>query len=305
MTETTGWVSAGVIIAAALAQTVRNMAQRSLTAEAGPLGAALARFLHGLPFSAGAVLIVGGLHLPLSAFTNTYAAWLATGALAQAAATSLLLLAMERTSYVVAVTYSKTEIIQVALLGTIILAESPTWLAAGGMAFALAGVFHLAGARHARSSSTRASGSAVWFGLGAGTGFALAAVAYRIAGLELGRHGLTPWESAAWSVLLAQLLQSVCIAGCLMVWQRRSLVVVLTAWRASLTAGFMGASASVLWFTAYTLRPAAEVRALGLVEVVFGYAISHLMLRQRLNSRERNGLLMVVAGAAAAALAPG
>ena len=299
MTDAAGWVSAGVIIAAALAQTVRNIAQRSLTAEAGPVGAALARFLHGLPFSAGAVFIVGGLHVPLSALTSTYAAWLATGALAQAAATSLLLLAMERTSYVVAVTYSKTEIIQVALLGTIILAESPTWLAVGGMALALAGVFYLAGGRHARGS-----GSAVWFGLGAGAGFALAAVAYRVAGLELGRHGLTPWESAAWSVLLAQLLQSVCIAGCLMVWQRRSLMVVLTAWRASLTAGFMGAFASVLWFTAYTLRPAAEVRVLGLVEVVFGYAISHLMLRQRLNSRERNGLLMVVAGAAAAALAP-
>ena len=305
MTGAAEWISVGVIIAAALAQTVRNLAQRSLTAEAGPLGATLARFLHGLPFSAGVVLIVSGLHLPLSAFTSTYAAWLATGVLAQVAATALLLLAMERASYVVAVTYSKTEIIQVALLGTVLLGESPTWMAAGGMALALAGVFHLAEGQPPRGDGALASGKAVWFGLGAGASFALAAVAYRIAGLELGRHGLAPWESAAWSVLLAQLLQSVCIAGCLMVWQRRSLLVVVTAWRASSTAGFMGAIASVLWFTAYTLRPAAEVRALGLVEVVFGYVISHLLLRQRLNSRERNGLLMVVAGSVAACFATG
>ncbi|MGK9445257.1 hypothetical protein O6493_23950, partial [Salmonella enterica subsp. enterica] len=44
------WV--GVVLFAAAAQTVRNTAQRSLTAQVGTLPATLVRFLYGLPFAA-------------------------------------------------------------------------------------------------------------------------------------------------------------------------------------------------------------------------------------------------------------
>ena len=40
-----------ITIWAAFAQTVRNAAQRHLTAELGTLGATLVRFLYGLPFA--------------------------------------------------------------------------------------------------------------------------------------------------------------------------------------------------------------------------------------------------------------
>ena len=49
------WVP--VVLFAALAQTVRNAAQRSLTAELGTLPATLARFLFGLPFAAVYLLL--------------------------------------------------------------------------------------------------------------------------------------------------------------------------------------------------------------------------------------------------------
>ena len=41
-----------VVLFAAAAQTVRNTAQRSLTAQVGTLPATLVRFLYGLPFAA-------------------------------------------------------------------------------------------------------------------------------------------------------------------------------------------------------------------------------------------------------------
>ena len=44
------WVP--VVLFAAAAQTVRNTAQRTLTAQIGTLPATLVRFLYGLPFAA-------------------------------------------------------------------------------------------------------------------------------------------------------------------------------------------------------------------------------------------------------------
>ena len=46
------WLWIPIVLWAALAQTARNAAQRSLVAQAGTLGATLARFLYGLPFAA-------------------------------------------------------------------------------------------------------------------------------------------------------------------------------------------------------------------------------------------------------------
>ena len=45
------WLWIPITIWAAFAQTLRNAAQRHLTAELGTLGATLIRFLYGLPFA--------------------------------------------------------------------------------------------------------------------------------------------------------------------------------------------------------------------------------------------------------------
>ena len=67
------WVP--VVLFAALAQTVRNAAQRSLTAELGTLPATLARFLFGLPFAAVYLLalyaLLPGTHV-LPQFSAAY-----------------------------------------------------------------------------------------------------------------------------------------------------------------------------------------------------------------------------------------
>jgi drug/metabolite transporter (DMT)-like permease len=67
-----------------------------------------------------------------------------------------------------------------------------------------------------------------------------------------------------------------------------------TAWRVSLVAGSAGALASVGWFTAFALTSEANVRTLGMVEVVFSYLVSHKLLRERLAPAEKGGLLLVL-----------
>ena len=48
--------------------------------------------------------------------------------------------------------------------------------------------------------------------------------------------------------------------------------------------------------TAVALRPAADVRTLGLVEVLFSYVVSRRLFDERMSRNEMAGLLLVGAG---------
>ena len=76
------------------------------------------------------------------------------------------------------------------------------------------------------------------------------------------------------------------------------LVAIARAWRPSLFAGFMGATASEFWFLAFALASAASVRTLALVEVLFAQAISVFLFKQRTTPRELLGIVLIIAGVA-------
>src|SRR5688500_18185421 len=125
------WLWIPIVLGAALAQTARNAAQRSLVARAGTLGATLARFLYGLPFAALWVVALHGLPAtaaPVPSFHLPYFGWLLLGAAGQLAATACLLAAMKQRNFVIGVAYSKTDALQVALFATLFLRELPGWI---------------------------------------------------------------------------------------------------------------------------------------------------------------------------------
>src|SRR4051794_2296083 len=102
----TGWLWALFTVIAAAAQTVRNATQRELTAKLGTVGATHVRFLFGFPFALVflvGVMLVLGQGLPRPALV--YWPWVAVGALAQIAATALMLAAMNDRSFVVVYAY--------------------------------------------------------------------------------------------------------------------------------------------------------------------------------------------------------
>ncbi|RYZ00274.1 MAG: EamA/RhaT family transporter, partial [Comamonadaceae bacterium] len=137
------WLWVPIVLGAALAQTARNAAQRSLVAQAGTLGATLARFLYGIPFAAGMVLLLHALAatpVPVPRFGAGYFGWLVLGAIGQLAATAALLAAMKQRNFVIGVAYSKTDALQVALFGSLFLAELPGWVTLLAIALATAGV---------------------------------------------------------------------------------------------------------------------------------------------------------------------
>ena len=294
------WAWIPIVIWAAFAQTIRNATQRTLVAELGTLSATLVRFLYGLPFAFAWLLVVYRFLAPTGAalgwppFTVAYAGWVFVGAAAQLAATAFLLQAMRQRNFIVGVTFSKTEVLQVGIFATIFLHELPTVWSALAMVIATVGVLLLSVPQKVPGGARVWAGNAAWFGLGSGACFALSSVGYRGASLQW--SGTSPWLIGAWAVVLAQSLQSVVLGSWLGLRAPGALASIAKAWRLSLLAGMMGALASIGWLTATAMRPAGDVRTLGLVEVLFSYVVSRRLFNERMSASELTGLLLVSAG---------
>lgn len=68
------------------------------------------------------------------------------------------------------------------------------------------------------------------------------------------------------------------------------------AWKPSLITGFVGATASFGWFMAMTLQQAAMVKALAQVEMLFTFASSVFIFREKINRMEIAGCGLIVCG---------
>ena len=285
-----GWLWAVFTIIAAAAQTVRNAAQRELTGRLGTVGATHVRFLFGCPFALIfliALLAAGGT-LPRP--TLSFWPWLLDGALAQIAATALMLAAMAERSFVVAIAYIKTEPVQVALFGLIFLGDPVTPMVALAIAIATAGVIVMSLKGNVSGGGFRPT----LLGLSAGACFAMSAIGFRGAILSL--HDPSFAMAATFTMAAGLLLQTLLLTVYLALRDRAVLTAIAAAWRPSVFAGFMGALASQFWFLAFALATAASVRTLALVEVLFAQAISHFVFRQPISRREYFGIAVIVIG---------
>ena len=299
--STAAWLWIPIVLWAAFAQTVRNAAQKNLTKAHGALPATLVRFIYGLPFAAVwliAVMMWTGAALPAVSptFVAGFLPWVTVGSVGQILGTALLLLAMDRTNFAVASAYSKTEVLQVAIFAVVLLGEAVTLNSAIAIVIATAGVV-LMSAKDAKSASGRTwLSQAAIYGIGSGALFAITAVGYRGATVALAEPN--PAIAGAYTLVWAQSIQTLLLGGYLYVTQRDKLAAVLGAWRLSVLAGFMGAAASAGWFTAFAMRNAADVRALGLIEVFFSYALARRMFGERTSVLEGTGMALLTLGLA-------
>jgi drug/metabolite transporter (DMT)-like permease len=285
---------------AGFAQTIRNAAQRSISGEAGTLGATLVRFLFGLPFALlylAAVLMIREDGLPTT--NAAFFAWAFEGAIAQIVATALLLRVMAARNFAVGVAYSKTELIQVAVFAAVFLDDPTSFATIVAIGLATAGVLMLSppvdGRGRLRGMLDGWTSQAAFLGVASGGCFALAAVGYRGAALEI-RDEAGYTLAAAYTLVWAMTIQVAVLGGWLLLRHRPALVAVMRLWKPSTAAGFMGAAASVGWFTAFAIEPAAHVRTLGLVELLFSLAIARRFFNESLSGVELAGVgLLTVA----------
>ncbi len=285
------WLWVIFTLVAALSQTLRNALQHDLTTILGTAGATHVRFLFGLPFAClffvGVTLQYGPPPLPGA----TILLWTLLGAVAQILATALMLAAMQRRSFVVTIAFIKTEPVQVALFALLFLGEAVSlWLAAA-ILVATCGVIILSTKKNA---SDEMGAKPLLLGVGAGALFALSAVGFRGAIRAVDTEFFV---LAATNILVMGLfLQTVLVGLWLKFRSPETAQKILTNWRLSLGAGFLGAFASQMWFLAFALESVAKIRTLALVEVLFAGLISRRLFSQTTSSREYIGIVLIVAG---------
>ena len=281
-------------VLAAAGQTARNAMQRELTATLGTVGATHVRFLFGFPFALiflAVVLIVTGMPLPRPGLI--YIPWIVLGAGAQIVATAMMLTAMNDRSFVVTIAYIKTEAIQGAIFGLIFLGDRLTPAIVAAIVIATAGVVLMS---FKPGAKVQGGLKPTLIGLVAGGMFALSAVGYRGASLSLELPGFV--VPATFTLACGLVAQAALLTLYLVLFDRRVLDEIARAWRPSLFAGFMGATASEFWFLAFTITTVANVRTLALVEVLFAQAISYFLFKQATTAREALGMSLIVAGVA-------
>jgi drug/metabolite transporter (DMT)-like permease len=296
------WIA--VTLFAALAQTIRNAAQRHLTPSLGTLGATLVRFLYGLPFALLWMLFVQWFwEFGIPAPNPGFLAWIVFGAVAQIAATALLLRVMAERNFALGIGYSKSEVMQVAIFGLVFLGDPLTPLMVVAILLGTVGVLLIAPIdprQPLRALFAGWTSRVALLGLGSGALFGLAAVGYRGGALALTD---TPFPmAAAFGLVVAQTVQTLLLGGWLLAREPAVVVRVIRAWRTSMLAGFMGAAASAGWFTAMAIESVARVRTLALAELLFAWVVSRRVFKERLTRLELIGMIVLGIGIAVVTL---
>ncbi|MBT9372083.1 DMT family transporter [Rhizobium sp. CSW-27] len=287
-----------ITIAAAFLQNLRSALQKHLQGSLGTRGASFVRFGYGFPV---AVLYVIALHalagyrLPVP--TPGFAIWAVIGGLAQIYATMMLVHLFSLRNFTVGTAYSKTEPMQAALFGLLILGER---LSLGTVIAILIGVLGVMTISVARSPLTASSlirsltSRTALIGIASGGVFGISAVAYRSASLSL--DGPNAVMQAAVTLACVTGFQTLFMLGWMLLTDRGEIVKVVRSWRTSSLVGLAGVVGSAGWFTAMTLQQVAYVRALGQIELVFTFMASVFLFKERINRLELAGCLLIVAG---------
>ena len=287
------WIATTVF--AALTQTFRSAIQRQMKPLLGDDGASYIRFLYALPF---AWLMVYSYHFfadvgfPL---TNLrFWIWVNLASITQILFTVLLIRIFSRRSFAAGTAFSKTEVLQAAILEAIILGVMVSLLT--GLAIIL-GVIAVVMLSFAKSALTKhdifqslfSRTSAI--GLASGTFLGLATVCYKAAAISLEGGDLI--MRAVYTGGIATLIQVVMMGGWMLIFTRPQLVASFVHWRGSIWAGFFGALATVGWFTAFTLHSVAAVRAVGQIELLISLGVSLLWFREKTNWTEALAIIML------------
>ena len=290
------WVP--VTLAAAFMQNLRSALQKHLKGSLSTAGATFCRFVYAVPLALAYVALLGeGFGFEWPAPNSRFALFAMLGGITQITATALLVSLFSLRNFAVGTAYSKTETVQAAVFGVVILGEPVGLAAAVGIGISLAGVMFIS---VAKTSLTFANlllgwtGRAVFIGVLSGTFFGLSAVAYRAASLSLGGEGFL--MQAAFTLACVLVFQTAVMAVWIRLREPGELTRVVRGWRIASLVGVSGMLGSAAWFTAMTLENAAYVRAVGQIELVFTFIASYFFFRERSTALELAGIVLIVAG---------
>lgn len=285
------WILLSII--ASIIQTFRNSFQNGLMKEAGVGAATWVRFAFGVPITFLFFCIIYYFNQDFI-FSNSQSFWInaSIGALAQVLATAALLLAINSSGFAIGIALQHASLIITAVFGVVFLKDHLSVLAWIGMfIISIAMIIYSIPQTKGLKLDIK---SAIW-GLVSGSIFAVSGNAFRIAVNEVNK--VADLSSGTFTVLIVQILQTIFLGLFLFIFYRKNLFIALKNWKDSLKAGGSGAFASILWFTALGLAPAALVRAINLlIETPFSIYVGYKTFKEKPKTKDIIVIFMIIIG---------
>ena len=283
------WIA--VTIGAAFFQTLRFMLQKLLSASAlSSAGATFARFFYSAPLVV--VFLATYFALTETAFPATslrYWIFALSGGLAQVLATLCVVMLFKTRNFAVGITFKKTEVIQTALVGFVILGESISQAGFAVILIGLIGVLLLSEMPEMEGDwFRRIRNQASQLGVLSGFLFAISGVCYRGASLEI--DSADPLLRAGVTLACVTSVQLIGMALWLRWFEPGQISTVWAERRSAAWIGLTSMVGSFCWFTAFTLQNVAYVNALGQIELIFSLIASVFFFKERITKKELAGL---------------
>ncbi|MFY0613377.1 MAG: EamA family transporter [Hyphomicrobiaceae bacterium] len=287
-----------ITIFAAFMQNLRSALQKYLKGKLTTSGATFTRFAYGAPVAMLyliCLLTIGGYSLP--EVTGSFVIFAMIGGLAQIVATALLVYLFSFRNFAVGTAFSKTETVQTAVFGLIVLGESVSPAATVAIMISLVGVIMLSVTKPSSGFWTIYSQLFEWstlVGIASGAVFGISAISYRAATLSFVSGDFV--IRAAFALACVTVFQTIVMAIYMRYREPGQIAAVVREWRVAALVGLCGVLGSAGWFTAMTLQNAAYVRALGQIELIFTFAITYLYFRERATVNEIIGIGLIACG---------
>jgi len=182
----------------------------------------------------------------------------------------------------------------VAIFGLILLGDRITPVVTLAIAMSAVGVVILSTGQSKLGINNLIQG--LWrlptlIGLACAAWLGLSVVLFRAASLSLGLDSFM--VAASFTLLIVLILQTTMMGILIGLREPEQLKKVIQHWRPAALVGISGGLASIGWFSAFTLQNATYVRALGQIELIFTFAVTLLVFREKVSRAEIGGILLI------------
>jgi drug/metabolite transporter (DMT)-like permease len=284
-------------IAAAFFQNIRSALQKHLKGKLSTLGAAYVRFIYAWPVALIYFFVVIYTQgEPLPTYNASFVLYALLGGICQIMFTVFLLWLFSFHSFAVGTTFSKLETVMVAIFGLILLGDKLTQPIIIAIAMSTLGLVILSAGQAKLSLNNLVSG--LWrlstlIGLACAAWLGMSVVLFRAASLSLGVDNFL--VASSFTLLIVLILQIAVMGIMIALREPEQLKKIVIHWRPAALVGISGGLASIGWFGAFTLQNATYVRALGQIELIFTFAVTLLVFREKVSSKEIAGIVMITA----------
>jgi drug/metabolite transporter (DMT)-like permease len=290
------WILAAIFAAAS--QTARSAFQKNMIPRLGDYGAAYIRFCYALPFTSliWLVWIYYSGH-PIPDLTTYTIILCCLGSIFQILFTYVLMQVFSHKSFAAGIGFSKTEVILIAFLEVIILNVVFSLPLILGILLGVISVLFLSFAKKAETvlgtfkylfNSMMSMGTLI--GLLSGLLLAASVVTFRMAIISVDAPLL---DKSLYISFIAIVFQTILVGLYLFFFKKEQFFAVFKYWKPSLPAGICGTGATFGWFVAFGLATAAEVRAVGQIELIFSIFVSLLVFKEKIKRTELIGILLL------------